>query len=204
MASTASAIFRSSSSTSASSDPSPEKSSQTPLLAKEVTSPSMIESASTSSLPSTTSSRTPSPVPPSITVVSIFFPPASPTPLELHSALKRPLSINTPFGDNDSSYKNLPSSPEEIPEETPCGPLIPRDRAEVGTELRSDPEAPVGGPGRDQYQGHLSGPSASVSQWGMGLSPVWVGSAVSGFVGGGAAGFRALETILTTGVTALK
>ncbi|GAW08458.1 zf-c3hc4 type zinc finger [Lentinula edodes] len=147
-ASTASAILRSSSSTSASSDPSPEKSSQAPLLAKEVTSPSTIESASTSSLPSNTSSSTTSPVPPSITIAPvpssapIFLPPASPTPLESHSASKRPPSINTPFGDNDSSYENLPSSPEEIPEETPCEPLIPKDGTKMETELKSDPEAP--------------------------------------------------------------
>ncbi|KAJ3883753.1 hypothetical protein F5051DRAFT_390814 [Lentinula edodes] len=168
--STASAILRSSSSTSASSDPSPEKSSQAPLLTKEVTSPSTIESASTSSLPSTTSSSTTSPVPPSITIAPvppsapIFLPPASPTPLESHSASKRPPSINTPFGDNDSSYENLPSSPEEIPEETPCEPLIPKDGTKMETELKSDPEAPVGSSERNQYQESLSGPSASTSQ----------------------------------------
>ncbi|KAJ3983128.1 hypothetical protein F5890DRAFT_1414394 [Lentinula detonsa] len=107
--STASAILRSNSSTSASSNPSPERSTT--------------ESASTNSLPH---NSTTSPAPPSLTIAP-FPPPAaiSLSPESIAPPESSPMAsiMTTPYVDNNATYENLPSSPEETPYEL----LIPKD-----------------------------------------------------------------------------
>ncbi|KAJ3975626.1 hypothetical protein EV361DRAFT_472684 [Lentinula raphanica] len=113
--STASAILRSNSSTSASSDPSLER----------TTSSSTVESASNTATHA---------APPSITIAP--FPPPAPISLSPESTSQTESSrmastLTTPFVDSAASYENLPSSPEE----TPYEPLIPKDPTKIATTV---------------------------------------------------------------------